>query len=319
MDSKKWFKEAKFGMMIHWGIYSLLAGEYRGQRMDYIGEWIQSRFEIPNSEYTQLAKIFNPIYFDAEEWVLAAKSAGMQYMVVTSKHHDGFCMFKSDYDDYNIVDGTPFGRDVIGELAEACKKHGLRLGLYYSQEIDWHEPNCGGVARGIGTNMGMTWTNRWDFPDIEHRDFDSLFRKKTLFQVKELLTKYGDICLMWFDTPGDITPEQSDELYDLVKSLQPDCLINSRIGNGRGDYSSCGDNRLPEEYTEELVESPITLNHTWGYKTFDNDWKTPEKVMEILNHCNEKGANTLLNIGPDYLGRLPAPALDILKGVGKLR
>ena len=138
-NAKKWFKEeAKFGLMIHWGLYSLLAGEYRGERIPWIGEWIQAHFRIPKEEYEQLTKAFNPIYFDAEEWVKIAKNAGMNYMVVTSKHHDGFALFKSEYDPYNVVDATPFGRDVIKEIAEACKKHGLKLGLYYSQEIDWH-------------------------------------------------------------------------------------------------------------------------------------------------------------------------------------
>ena len=131
MNNKEWFKkEAKFGLMIHWGLYSLLAGEYRGQRMDMIAEWAQSYFRIPGAEYEQLAKAFNPVYFDAEEWVKLAKDAGMNYMVVTSKHHDGFCMFKSEYDNYNVVDATPFGRDVIAELSAACKKHGLKFGLY---------------------------------------------------------------------------------------------------------------------------------------------------------------------------------------------
>ena len=150
MDNKKWFKEeAKFGMMVHFGLYSLLAGEYRGKRIPHIGEWIQSMYRIPNAEYEKLAKIFNPIYFDAEEWVLTAKAAGMNYMVVTSKHHEGFCLFDSAYDDYNCVKGSPFGRDIIGELAEACRKHGMKLGLYYSQELDWHEPNGGGYTVGL--------------------------------------------------------------------------------------------------------------------------------------------------------------------------
>ncbi len=317
-ESKKWFKEAKYGLMVHWGLYALLAGEYKGKRMDYIGEWAMSYFHIPIAEYSKLANVFNPIYFDAEEWVKISKDAGMEYMVVTSKHHDGFCMFKSEYDKYNIVDATPFGRDVIGELGEACYKHGMKLGLYYSQEIDWHERHAGGHVRGLGTNHGMDWFNVWDFPEsVEYNDFDSYFRSKTLFQVKELLTKYGDICLMWFDTPDDISPEQSRELYDLVKGLQPGCLINSRIGNGMGDYKSLGDNHLPEEYSDDLVEAPVTLNHTWGFKYFDDDWKSPEKIIEIMNKCNKAGANLLLNVGPDGLGRFPGPAVDMLTEAGK--
>ena len=319
MDNKKWFKEeAKFGMMIHFGLYSLLAGEYRGKRIPHIGEWIQSMYRIPNAEYSQLAKIFNPIYFDAEEWVLTAKAAGMNYMVVTSKHHEGFCLFDSAYDDFNCVKGSPFGRDIIGELAEACRKHGMKLGLYYSQELDWHEPNGGGYKSGH-TNCGeMSWTNDWDYPDNEHKNFEQCFRNKTIPQVKEILTKYGDLCLIWFDTPRVITPEQSRELFDLVKSLQPDGRVNTRIGNGLGDYRSMGDNQIPDEYMNDiLVESPATLNHTWGFKYFDADWKNADEVLRIKKHLNDRGVNYLLNVGPDHLGRIPAPAQDILREVGE--
>lgn len=156
MDNKKWFKEeAKFGMMVHFGLYSLLAGEYRGKRIPHIGEWIQSMYRIPNAEYEKLAKIFNPIYFDAEEWVLTAKAAGMNYMVVTSKHHEGFCLFDSAYDNYNCVKGSPFGRDIIGELAEACRKHGMKLGLYYSQSLT-------GTSRTAAATREVTTTAvRW--------------------------------------------------------------------------------------------------------------------------------------------------------------
>ena len=319
MDSKKWFKEeAKFGMMIHFGLYSLLAGEYRGKRIPHIGEWIQSMYRIPNSEYSQLAKIFNPIYFDAEEWVLTAKAAGMNYMVVTSKHHEGFCLFDSAYDDFNCVKGSPFGRDIIGELAEACRKHGMKLGLYYSQEFDWHEPNGGGYTSKIMNCGEMPWTNNWDYPDNEHKNYDLYFRTKVLTQLREILTKYGDLCLIWFDTPNVISPSQSRELFDLVKSLQPDCLVNTRIGNGLGDYRSMGDNEIPDEYMNDiLVETPATLNQTWGFKYFDADWKSADEVLRIKKHLNDRGVNYLLNVGPDHLGRIPAPAQDILREVGE--
>ena len=319
MDTKRWFKEeAKFGLMIHWGLYSLLAGEYRGRRTDQIAEWAQSFFRIPKAEYEQLAKAFNPVYFDAEEWVKIAKDAGMNYLVMTSKHHDGFCLFKSDYDDYNVVDGTPFGRDVIAELSAACKKHGLKFGLYYSQELDWHEPNGGGYRPKELNVGGMHWTNNWDFPNDDGKDFDQCFRAKILPQVREILTKYGDLCLIWFDTPHQITPKQSKELHDLVKSLQPNCLINSRIGNGMGDYVSMGDNQIPDEYMKDvLVESPTTLNDTWGFKYYDDNWKDAKKVLSIKKHLNERGVNYLLNVGPDHLGRIPAPAQEILRAVGK--
>jgi alpha-L-fucosidase len=305
-------------MMIHWGLYSMLGGEWRGKRMDYIGEWIMSKYEIPIKEYEKLASAFNPIYFDADEWVLSAKAAGMQYIVVTAKHHDGFALYHSKADAYNAVDATPFGRDIIRELADACKKHGIKLGLYYSQCIDWHEAHGGAYSEAFDhSNFGMSWCNDWDFPDRDQKNYRICFEKKIKPQVKELLTEYGDICLIWFDTPIDIPEECSKELYDMVKKYQPNCLVNSRIGNDMGDYVSLGDNELPDAYTDALIEAPITLNHTWGYKSFDNDWKSPEEVQRILDKCRKCGANLLLNIGPDALGRLPAPALDTLHALGK--
>lgn len=315
MNNIEWFKAAKFGLMVHWGLYSLPAGEWNGVRYNRIAEWIQHSAKIPIAEYNRLANIFNPILFDAEELVTLAKDAGMNYIVVTSKHHDGFAMYKSEYDKYNIVDATPFGRDVIGEIAEACYKHGLKLGLYYSQDLDWHEPNGGGY---IGESGHRLWTNDWDFKDNAIKDYSKCFNGKIKAQVKEILTNYGDICLIWFDTPKTITNEQSQELFDLVKSLQPNCLVNSRIGNGLGDYRSWGDNQIPDEYmTDGLYETPATLNDTWGYKSFDNNWKPADKVLELKNHLNDRGINYLLNVGPDYLGRIPAPSVDILKEAGK--
>ncbi len=330
MTSHEWFREAKFGMMIHFGLYALPGGEWKGRRIPHIGEWTQSYFRIPNEEYGELAKAFNPCLFNAEEWVLTAKEAGMKYLVVTSKHHDGFCLFKSEYDGYNICDATPFGRDMIAELAEACYKHGIKLGLYYSQELDWHEPHGGGYTSGH-TNCGMSWTNDWDFPDNDKKDFSLCFETKIKTQFKEILTKYGELCVIWCDTPHVITPEQSSELYDMIKKYQPNALINSRIGNGYGDYRSCGDNEIGFDKSKPatnrrdagvgerygLYECPATLNHTWGFKYFDTDWKDAAKVREIKEKLNSNGINYLLNIGPDHLGRLPAPAVEILREVGK--
>lgn len=320
MTNREWFKQAKFGMMVHWGLYSLPAGEWKGQRMPFVGEWAQSYFRIPNAEYSELASAFNPILFDADAWVRLALEAGMQYLVVTSKHHDGFAMYHSRVDAYNICDRTPFGRDVIAELAEACQRHGLKLGLYYSQELDWHEPDGGGYTSGR-TNCGcMSWTNDWDFPDNDRKDFRHCFEGKIKPQVEELLRNYGELCLIWFDTPGVITSEQSSELFRLVKKHQPDCLVNTRIGNGLGDYRSMGDNEIPDAFMgEELVETAATLNDTWGYKSFDQNWKPAEEVMRIKNHLNQRGVNYLLNVGPDYLGRIPAPSVDILRQVGQVR
>lgn len=320
MTNKEWFKQAKYGLMIHWGLYCLPGGEWKGRRMEDIGEWTQQYFRIPNAEYHKLAAAFNPICFDAEEWVKLAKDAGMNYLVFTSKHHEGFAMFKSDVSRFNVVDATPFGRDVVGELAEACYKRGLKFGLYYSQDLDWSHPHGGGYRTGKTWCDGKAyWVNNWDFPDDEHKDYSICFEEKIKPQVKEILTKYGELCLIWFDTPCTISPEQTDELYQLVKKYQPDCLVNSRIGNGYGDYGSEGDNMLPTgDAGERLCETPATLNDTWGYKPFDQHWKSPEEVLRLKKFCNDRGTNYLLNIGPDYLGRFPAPACDILRAAARM-
>lgn len=321
MTNKEWFKQAKYGLMIHWGLYCLPGGEWKGKKMEEIGEWAQQYFRIPNAEYHKLASAFNPICFNAEEWVRTAQDAGMQYMVFTAKHHEGFAMFKSEVSKFNVVDATPFGRDVVGELAEACSKYGLKFGLYYSQDLDWSHPHGGGYTMGKSWYGDKAyWVNNWDYPDDEHKDYSICFEEKIKPQVREILTNYGDLCLIWFDTPCTISPSQTDELYRMVKKYQPNCLVNSRIGNGYGDYCSTDDNALPDkDEGEYLCETPATLNDTWGYKPFDQNWKSPEKVLELMKYCNERGTNYLLNIGPDYLGRLPAPACDVLHTAAKMR
>lgn len=336
MDNRQWFKEAGYGMMVHWGLYSLLAGEYRGRQVRNYSEWAQSYFRIPNAEYGQLAKAFNPVYFDAEEWVKLAKEVGMKYFVVTSKHHDGFALFHSKADRYNVVDATPFGRDVIAELGEACYKHGLKLGLYYSQDLDWHEPHGGGYLSNHIENSGTSWDNSWDFPDAAKKDFSICFENKIKPQVKEILTGYGELCLIWFDCPMTLTLDQSRELYDMVRAYQPDCLINSRVGNGMYDYVSFGDNEIPDEIPSNLkvanmndiggvkpspyglYETAATLNDTWGYSAHDHNWKSPEQIAQIHRKLQSLGANYLLNVGPDGLGRIPGKSVDILRAAAKL-
>lgn len=331
MNNIQWFKEAKYGMMAHWGLYSLLAGEYRDQRVKTYAEWIQSYAAIPNAEYELLARIFNPVYFNADEWIKLAKDAGMKYFVFTSKHHDGFAMFHSKADKYNVVDATPFGRDVVAELAEACYKHGLKFGLYYSQELDWHHPHGGGYDQPSTSCAGVSWDNSWDYPDRSKKDFSICFEEKIKPQVTELLQNYGDLCLMWFDVPHTISKEQSLELNQLVKTLQPDCLINSRIGNGAYDYVSLGDNEYPEEMPREslkdvdmndthgfkyspygLYETAGTLNGSWSFKYYDQNWITPEQVIARREKLNSLGINYLLNVGPDGLGRIPSFSKEIL-------
>ena len=338
MDMRKWFKEAQYGMMIHWGLYSLLAGEYDGKVSTHkYGEWIQSQMRIPNAEYEKLAKAFNPVFFDADEWVKFAKECGMKYMVITSKHHDGFALFHSKVDKYNVVDATPFGRDIIKELSEACARHGLKFGLYYSQDLDWHDPNGGGYKSYHIPNGESMWCNDWDFPKDMDKNFDICFENKILPQIEEILTNYGELCLIWFDMPMTLTDDQSRRIFELVKKHQPNCLINSRLGNGAYDYVSLGDNEIPDSMPENqefdpslmneidgfkpspygLYETAATMNDTWGYFAADQNWKDAKKVAEIKKKLNGMGINYLLNVGPDHLGRFPAKCQEILKEVAK--
>lgn len=318
MNQKEWFRQAGFGLMVHWGLYALPAGEWNGRRIPHIGEWAQSYFRIPNREYHALAYAFHPILFRPDEWVRQAKEAGMNYLVFTAKHHEGFAMFHSRTDPFNVVDRSPFRRDIVEELANACAKQNMKFGLYYSHDLDWAHPDGGGYLHGH-TNCGeMSWTNDWDFPDAVKKDYRRCFENKILPQVEELLTNYGDLLLIWFDTPRTIQPDQSRQLFELVKHYQPDCLVNSRIGNGMGDYQSLGDNEIPTGgKVSMLTETPTTLNDTWGYKSFDNNWKSAQQVLKIRRHLEECGVNYLLNIGPDALGRFPAPAIQILNELAK--
>lgn len=263
MDMRKWFKEAQYGMMAHWGLYSLLGGEWNGKKSSSYAEWIQANQRIPMAEYDKLATAFNPVYFNADQWIRLAKECGMKYFVMTSKHHDGFALFHSRADRFNVVDATPFGRDVVGELAEACYKHGLKFGLYYSQDLDWHEEHGGGYLSGHIPCAGQSWCNDWDFPDNEKKNFDICFENKIRPQVEEILRNYGELCLIWFDVPMTIRDSQSRELFDLVKKYQPDCLINSRLGNGAYDYVSLGDNEIPDSIPGDGELDPTGAGSQW--------------------------------------------------------
>ncbi len=300
-DTKKaWFKEAKYGLFIHWGLYALLAGEYKGKETKKIGEWIMNHMDIPVEEYEALAKQFNPTKFNAEQLVKKAKDWGMKYIVFTAKHHEGFAMYHSKCDPYNVVDATPYHHDVVRELKEACDTYDIPLGLYYSQAQDWDAPN--------GLRAGH---------DDSHKDFDAYLRDKCIPQLKELLTEYGDLALIWFDTPLGMTLEQSDSLIQVVRDLQPDCLVSGRIGNNRGDYLSTNDNFIPLLPFDGDWEVPATLNETWGYKKSDHDWKDPDEILSLLLKINGRGGNYLLNIGPDAEGNIPQASIDILDRIGE--
>lgn len=300
-----WWREAKFGMFIHWGLYAVPAGVWKDVCVPGIGEWIQQRARIPIKEYEQLAKQFNPAKFNAKEWVKIAKEAGMKWIVITSKHHDGFCMFDTKLTDYNIVKATPFRRDPLKELAKACAEEGIRIGFYYSQTLDWHHPD------GMG--------NDWDF-DPGKKNFSKYLQEYVKPQLRELLTNYGPVAVIWFDivTP---TPELGRELKELVRSLQPDTIISGRIAPSRGekgisDYRERGDNEIPTEKVEDDWETPATINDTWGYKSYDHNWKSSGNIIQKLVDIVSKGGNYLLNVGPTAEGVIPEPSVRILREVG---
>jgi alpha-L-fucosidase len=302
----QWFRHDKYGLFIHWGLYSIPAGYWKGERIPGIGEWIMFRARIPRAEYAQLARQFNPVKFDADAWAQLAVDAGMKYVVITSKHHDGFALFKSSVSPYNVVDATPFKRDIVKELADACAKRGLRFGVYYSQAQDWYEPG------GVG--------NEWDFPADAEKDkngaYDKYLREKAEPQMRELLTNYGPLCLVWFDTPRLMTQERGQRFVDIVRKLQPDTLIDGRLG-AAGDYTSTSDNVIPKDFSDAAWETPATINHTWGYRTDDNDWKRPGEIIFKLVDIVSKGGNYLLNVGPMADGVIPERSVEHLRTVGE--
>ena len=300
-DRMRWWAEAKFGMFIHWGLYSILAGVWRGRCVPGVGEWIMRNARIPVREYEKLARRFNPVKFDAEEWARLAREAGMRYVVFTAKHHDGFCMYDSEYTGYTVVKATPFGRDVLGELADACRGEGLRFGAYYSQTLDWHHPD------GMG--------NDWDY-DPGRKDFARYFREYAMPQVEEILTKYKPVAVMWFDI-GTPTPELAREMVGLVRRVSPDTIVSGRIGHGLGDYAEMGDNEIPRGRVEGYWEVPVTLNDTWGFKSYDHNWKSPGRVIQMFVDVVSKGGNMLLNVGPTAEGVIPEPSAEVLRAVGR--
>lgn len=302
--NQEWFKDAKYGLFIHWGLYSILAGEYKGQKTDRIAEWIENFLDIPVEEYEKLAEQFNPTQFDADAFVKRAKEQwGMQYIVLTAKHHEGFAMYDSKVSDFNVVKATPYGKDILKQLQLACEKYGVRMGFYYSQAQDWDDPN------GFMQHR-----------DNSKKDFQKYLDEKCKPQVKELLENYGKICLIWFDTPMGITVDQTQELIDLVKSIQPDCLLSGRTGNHMGDYMTTGDNfipRLPYDGYDGYWEIPATVNDTWGYNKYDTNWKSADHIISLLLKIVSRGGNYLLNVGPTADGVVPEACVEILNKVGK--
>jgi len=299
----KWWREAKFGMFIHWGVYSVPAGIYKGKKIPGIGEWIMHNAKIPVAEYREFAKQFNPVKYNPDEWVKLAKDAGMKYIVITSKHHDGFALFDSKVTDWDVVDATPYKKDLLKPLAEACQRHGIKLGFYYSQAQDWNHP--GGAAAG----------GHWD--PAQDGSMDEYIDKIAVPQVREILSNYGPIAILWWDTPINMNAERAKKLIALLR-LQPGIIHNNRLGGGFH-----GDTETPEQYIPPTGfpgrdwEVCMTMNDTWGYKSYDNNWKSTKTLIRNLVDIASKGGNYLLNVGPTSEGLIPEPSVERLKEIGK--
>jgi len=299
------FEEGNYAMFIHWGLYSHIGNRYKGKTYYGIGEWIMNRnmAGIPVDEYKSLAAEFNPVKFDANEIAKLAKDAGMKYIVITSKHHDGFAMYQSKANEFNIVDATPFDRDPMKELAEACKKYGLGLGFYYSHNQDWTFPGGGNGPK--------------ETADGTQVDFKYYYENKCRPQVEEITTQYGPIAIVWFDTPGRIPKEYVEELVQIVHLNQPNALVSGRAGYGLGDYQTLGDMEVPHENVEGLWETVDTTNDSWAYAWYDNYWKTPKEIVRRLVSCVARGGTYMLNIGPKGDGSVPELAARTLSGAGQ--
>ncbi|PSL30996.1 alpha-L-fucosidase [Chitinophaga ginsengisoli] len=324
----QWWREARFGMFIHWGVYAVPAGTYKGQRINRIGEWIMNRGKIPVADYQDFARQFNPVKYDPDAWVRMAKDAGMKYIVITAKHHDGFAMFDSKASTWDIADATPYHKDLLKPLAEACRKYGIKLGFYYSQAQDWNNP--GGAASRKITSEG--WANpdsaridaytaanngHWD-PAQTTKTMSQYINEVAVPQVKELLTNYGDVAVLWWDTPTNMTDEYAEKFNELLK-LQPNIITNDRLKrpNYPGDYKT-PEQRIPSlgELDGKDWETCMTMNETWGYKSYANNWKSPETLVRNLVDIASKGGNYLLNVGPKADGTFPQESVDLLKQVG---
>ncbi len=310
----EWFNEARFGLFIHWGVYSVPAGAWNG-KTNY-GEWFMEETKMPVSQYEQFAAQFNPVKFDAKEWVRMAKDAGMKYIVITSKHHDGFGMFRSDATDW-CIKSTPFQRDPLKELAAACKAAGIKFCFYHSI-MDWHHPDWG---------TRRAWNDKaTGTPDMDR------YVAYMKVQLKELLTGYGPIGIVWFDGEWEKpwTHDRGVDLYNYVRNLQPKTIVNNRVGKGRSGMGGMdkgqgvGDYGTPEQEIPAMGfgpgvtwESCMTMNKHWGYNKNDQNWKSAEVLVRNLIDCASKGGNYLLNVGPTSEGLIPGPSIERLAAMGR--
>ena len=314
-----WWRDARFGMFIHWGLYAVPAGTWKGERVGGLGEWIQERAKIPGDEYAPLTRQFDPAQFDADEWVRVAKDAGMKYIIITSKHHDGFAIFDSKVSNYDIVDATPYRRDAIRALATAARGAGLKFGVYYSI-MDWHHPDA--QAPAYPTYNSRTYKN----PNFTR--YVETYMKP---QLRELVTQYPEIDVLWFDGEwiADWSDEQGRSLYDWLRGIRPGLIINNRVGHSRQGMSGMSANKdAPGDFGTPEQEVPpqglpgvdwetcMTLNGTWGFQTFDDGWKDTRELVRTLVDVASKGGNFLLNVGPTAQGVIPWQSVSRLREMG---
>ena len=301
-----WWSDARFGLFIHWGLYAVPAGQWPGKSADAgysggLGEWLMHDAKVPVADYAALAGRFNPTAFDADAWAALAQSAGVRYVVITAKHHDGFAMFRTAVDRFNVVDATPFKRDPVAELAVACRKRGLMFGVYYSQAQDWHHP--GGAAAG----------GHWD--PAQDGDFDAYLRTVARPQIRELMDQYHP-AVVWWDTPFEMTAARATPLADLLP-LSPGIVSNDRLGGDvRADYATPEQRIPPNGYGGRPWETCMTINDTWGYKANDDHFKSATTLARDLIDIASKGGNFLLNVGPDAAGVIPVAEAERLRTVG---
>jgi len=302
----QWYTDARFGMFIHWGAYSVLDGEYKGEKQTgALGEHIMHNLEISIDDYKKdVVGNFNPTLFNADTWVKAAYDAGMKYVVMTTKHHDGFALFKSDVSDYNIVAQTPFKRDAIKEISEACAKYGLKFGVYYSQAQDWYHPG------------GYTPSKQWD--KKQEGDWDAYFETIVKGQVTELFTNYGEISLIWWDSARRVeNPDLANKIGKELVKLQPNIIVNPRLSKtSQKDFQTFEQN-IPGILYEDYNELCLTQNRSWSYKPSDKHWKSPEFLLKTLVHMASMGGNFLFNIGPKPNGEFPHQATEALTYIGE--
>lgn len=311
----QWLAEDRFGMFIHWGLYSAAEGIWKGERLRHpnnYAEWIRYRNRIGSEEYAALAKRFDWESIDPEDWVLLAKKAGMKYIVITAKHHDGIAIWDSQVDSFTLPKLSGSKRDVIKEIAEACKKHHIKLCFYYSHWIDWQHP--------YGWNHNQELVGK-----VTNEQYNHYWQEKVIPQVRELLSNYGEIAMMWFDMwipyqQSIVQKEQLIQLAELIHDLQPKCIINSRLGlpveSEYVDFETLGDNEFGSAYTEHIWETPGTIAHSWGYNALENEWKSTNQIFQsLINNASLNGSYTL-NVGPRANGEVPYEGVERLTTVG---